>query len=274
MSDRFWPVHSDQEPWFRIGRIEITTTTLVVAVTVVSWLLWAIFYPWYTAVLAYAPAELAGGQVWRVVTWPFSAGLSLWAILDAVMLWYFGNMIEQLIGRRRMAWLLVGIWASLTVAYTVVALLFSGSDVLSGIGTIQLLVLLLWIAEYPTARFFFNIPAWVFGVVILGLQVLSMLAFRLWDSLLALAFSLVLVAVAGRRAGLLAEYSWIPGRPRAPRDRRPRPSRGETRVQERHASDRQRLDELLDQINDQGIGSLTDAQRKELLKLRERLRKN
>jgi membrane associated rhomboid family serine protease len=274
MSDRFWPVHSDQEPWFRIGRLEMTTTNLVVAATVVSWLLWAVFYPWYSAVLAFAPGELAGGQVWRVVTWPFSAGLSLWAILDAVMLWYFGNMIEQLIGRRRMAWLLVGVWASLTVAYAVVALLFSGSGVLSGIGTIQLLVLLLWIAEYPTARFFFNIPAWVFGAVILGLQVLSMLAFRMWDSLLALVFALVLVAIAGRRSGLLADYPWIPGRPRAPRDRRPRTSRGQTRVHDRHASDRQRLDELLDQINDQGIGSLTDAQRKELLKLRERLRRD
>lgn len=274
MSDRFWPVHSDQEPWFRIGRIEMTTTTLVVAATVVSWLLWAVFYPWYTGVLAYSPGELAGGEVWRVVTWPFSGGLSLWSILDALMLWYFGNMIERQVGRRRMVWLFVGIWASLTVAYTVVALLFSGSDVLSGIGTIQLLVLLLWIAEYPTARFFFNIPAWVIGVVILGLQVLSMLAFRMWDSLLALAFSLVLVAVAGRRAGLLAEYPWIPGRPREPQARRPRISRSEARTHSRHASDRERLDQLLDQINDQGIGSLTDAQRKELLKLRERLRRD
>lgn len=274
MSDRFWPVHSEQEPWFRIGRIEMTTTTLVVAGTVVSWLLWALFSPWYTGLLAYAPAELAGGQVWRLVTWPFSAGLSLWTILDAVMLWYFGNMIEQLVGRTRMVWLLVGIWTSLTVAYTVVALLFSGSEVLSGIGTIQLLILLLWIAEYPTARFFFNIPAWVLGAVILGLQVLSMLAFRMWDSLLALAFALVLVAIAGRRAGLLAEYPWIPGKPGQPRNRQQRAARGQTRVQERQASDRQRLDELLDQINDHGIGSLTDAQRKELLKLRERLRRD
>ena len=34
MSDRFWPVHSDQEPWFRLGRIEMTTTNLVVGATV------------------------------------------------------------------------------------------------------------------------------------------------------------------------------------------------------------------------------------------------
>ncbi len=274
MSDRFWPVHSDQEPWFRIGRIEMTTTNLVVGATVVSWLLWAIFYPGYTTALAYAPAALAGGQIWRVVSWPFSAGLSLWSILDAFMLWYFGNMLEQQIGRKRMAWLLAGIWASLTVAYTVVALLVSGSGVLSGIGTIQLLVLLLWIAEYPTARFLFNIPAWVFGLVILGLQVLSMLAFRMWDALLALLLSVVLVAIAGRRAGLLSDYAWIPGQPRPQKARQPKVPRGQARAQERRRSDRERLDELLDQINDQGIGSLTDAQRKELLKLRERLRRS
>lgn len=274
MSDRLWPVHSDQEPWFRIGQFEVTTTTLLAAVVVLSWPVWALVGPAYTSALIYAPDLLAGGQLWRLATWPISAGPSLWGILDVVMLWYFGNMIEQLIGRVRMAWLLAGIWLSLTVAYTAVALIFSTSTSLAGINAIQLLVLLLWIAEYPRARLIFNIPAWVFGVVILGLNVLSLLGYRAWDLLLALLLSLAFVAVAARRSGLLADYAWIPGRPRAPKTPRPKVSRSETRSHSRRASDRERLDELLDQINDQGIGSLTDAQRRELMKLRERLRRD
>ncbi len=127
MSDRLWPVHSDQEPWFRIGRLDVTTTTLLAAVVVLSWPVWALVGPAYTSALMYAPELLAGGQLWRLVTWPVSAGPSLWGILDVVMLWYFGNMIEQLIGRVRMAWLLAGIWLTLTVAYTAVALIFSTS---------------------------------------------------------------------------------------------------------------------------------------------------
>jgi membrane associated rhomboid family serine protease len=275
MSDRFWPVHSEQEPWFRIGQFEVTTTTLVAAVVVLCWPVWALAGgAAYETGLMYAPELLAGGQLWRLVTWPFAAGPSLWAIIDVAMLWYFGNILERQIGRTRMAWLLAGMWLSITVAYTAVALLFSSSTALAGIGLIQLLVLLLWIAEYPDARMFFNIPAWVIGVVIVGLQVLVMLGNRQWDGLLALALSMAFVAVAARRAGMLAAYDWIPGRPRVRKSRAPKVSRTETRAHQRRASDRERLDELLDQINDQGIGSLTDAQRRELLKLRERLRRD
>ena len=119
MSDRFWPVHSDQEPWFRIGQLEVTTTTLVAALVVISWPVWALAGGGaYTNALMYAPELLAGGQLWRLVTWPIAAGPSLWAILDVVMLWYFGNMLERTIGRTRMAWLLSGIWLSMTVAYS------------------------------------------------------------------------------------------------------------------------------------------------------------
>ena len=275
MSDRFWPVHSEQEPWFRIGQLEVTTTTLIAAVVVLFWPVWALAGGGpFTAGLMYAPELLAGGELWRLVTWPIAEGPSLWGVIGVAMLWYFGTMIEQLIGRTRMAWLFAGIWLSITVAYTAVALVFASSTALVGIGLIQLLVLLLWIAEYPTVRFLFNIPAWVVGVVIVGIQVLGMLGYRQWDALLALILSLVFVAVAGRRMGLLSAYEWIPGRARVAKASRPRASRGEARAHERRASDRERLDQLLDQINDHGIGSLTDAQRKEMLKLRERLRGN
>jgi hypothetical protein len=275
MSDRFWPVHSEQEPWFRIGQLEVTTTALVAAVVVLFWPVWALAGGGaFTGATMYAPELLAGGQLWRLVSWPIAEGPSLWGVIGVAMLWYFGTMIEQQIGRTRMAWLFAGIWLSITVAYTAVALVFASSAALAGVGIIQLLMLLLWIAEYPTVRFLFNIPAWVVGVVIVGIQVLGMLGYRQWDALLALILSLVFVAVAGRRMGLLSAYEWIPGRPRAAKVRRPRASRGEARAHERRVSDRERLDQLLDQINDHGIGSLTDAQRKEMLKLRERLRGN
>ena len=43
---------------------------------------------------------------------------------------------------------------------------------------VQFAVLLVWIAEYPDRRFLFNIPAWVFGLVLVALQVLQALAAR------------------------------------------------------------------------------------------------
>ncbi|NHB85826.1 hypothetical protein G7085_18075 [Tessaracoccus sp. HDW20] len=93
---------------------------------------------------------------------------------------------------------------------TLVGLLVSGTG-LAGLRMVEFSLLLIWIAEWPTRRFFFNIPAWVFGLVILALQVLPMLAFREWGALLGLILSLALVAIAARRVGLLSQYQWLPG---------------------------------------------------------------
>ena len=46
---------------------------------------------------------------------------------------------------------------------------------LARLDLIQLMVLLTWIAEYPTRRFFFGIPAWVLGLVIVLVSVLGSL---------------------------------------------------------------------------------------------------
>lgn len=168
-----------------------------------------------------------------------------------------------------MAWLLVGVWASLTVAVSVVGLAFDGG--LFGIGMIQFMVLLVWIAEYPTRRFFFAIPAWVFGLVLVALQIFESLGYRDFAPLFSLPLSLVLVALVARRVGLLTDYAWIPGAPGRPRTR-PAARRRPDREQQRRTSDRARLDELLDRINETGLHGLSDAEKRELKKLSERLR--
>lgn len=262
------------EPWFRLGRIEVGTVMFVVLLVIGSWVAW-VLQPDLPQVLGYSPYALAGGEFWRLVTWPLANGLSLWGVLGLFLLWYFGTELEQQIGRRQMVWLLIGIWASLTVASTLAALLFS-DEWLAGIGLIQFLILLLWIAEYPNRRFFFGIPAWVVGVVLVGVQALGMMAYREVGSLLSLVLSLALVAIVARSVGLLKEYPWIPGGRRTPRPARPRGqrvSRADLREQRQRLSDREQLDAILDQINDRGLDSLSAAQKRELKRLRDRLRR-
>lgn len=274
------------ESWFRLGRLEVGTVMLVVLAVVVSWVV-LLVAPSLVIELAYAPSSVLAGEVWRIVSWPFANQLGLWAILNLFFFWYFGTDLERHTGPARMAWLLIGIWASLTVAATLAALILGGGGMLAGIGLIQGLLLLLWIAEYPQRPIFFGIRAWVIGAILLGLQVFTRVAAGDWVGLMSLAFSLVLVAVVARRVGLLDDYPWIPGRRRtasAPRASRRksrrrsgtvstiRPSRAQERKAQRTASDRERLDELLDEISARGIDNLTDAERKELLQLRERLR--
>ncbi len=286
MSGFFTARNSSGDPWFRVGRLEVGTVLAVAALVVVSWLAYALC-PAFSGLLVYHPELVAEGQVWRLATWPLANAPGLWGILSLFFFWYFGTDLEQTVGRKRMAGLLLGIWASLTIAATVVSLLLGAGYGLAGIGIVQFAVLLIWIAEYPDRRFLFNIPAWIFGLVLVALQVLQSVAARDFGGLLSLALGLVLIAIAARRAGLLSSYKWIPGARtrtrRVPestdaRTGRVAPStrvpKGSVRRPSRTVSDRERLDQLLDQINDQGIGSLTDAQRKELMRLRERLRRS
>jgi len=267
-----WPTHSEQEPWFRIGRVEVTSTTLLVGLTAISWLIWVFSGTNSTQWFYFSVDALTSGQVWRLITWPFAGALDLWALLIAVMLWYFGNMLEKSIGRTRMAWLLVGIWASVTLANVVIALLMSSQGVLAGISLIEFAVLLLWIAEYPHARFLFNIPAWIFGLAIVGIQVLQLVAYAMWTALLALVLSMVFIAIAARMSGLLADYAWIPGKPQTHKPKAAKVPRKQAQQQARQASDQERMDALLDQLSQHGFQSLTTAQRKELKKLSDRRR--
>jgi len=274
---RLWPERSG-DAWARIGRLEVTTVMAVVLITVAGWLVWVVT-PSMTAALAFTPDLLLAGHLWRPFTWPVAGELSLFGVLNLFFFWYFGTELENQIGRLRMARLLVGVWASLTIAALVAGLLLPGTVGLAGIGLIEFLVLLLWVAEYPNRPLFFGIRAWVFGAVLLGVQLLLMVAGRDVTGLLSLLLSLVLVALVAKRQGLLGEYAFIPGAVRPQQAQRRRPARA-TRAERQQAkqasvraSDRERLDQLLDRINESGIGALTDAERKELTAIRDRLRK-
>ena len=268
-----WPKPST-ESWFRIGRLEVTTVVLVCLVTVASWLVWVVYPPMAQA-LAFLPGPVFRGQLWRVFTWPLADALSFWGVLYLFFFWYFGTELENQIGRRRMAWFLGGVWLSLTVAAGLIGIVAPAAVALGGIGLIEFIVLLVWIAENPRRPLFFGIPAWVFGAVLLGLQVLTLAAARGWASLLSLLLALVFVGLIARRQGLLTELTWLPGgnaARRAPKARTTAADRAAAKQAHRRASDRERLDTLLDKINDHGLQSLSEAERKELVDLRNRLR--
>ena len=279
MSSLFSHHAEPAQPWFRIGRLEVTTTMWVVLAVVASWVVWMLA-PSLPGALYYSTEAVRSGDIWRLITWPFANTLgSIWSVLTLFFFWYFGTDLERQIGRTRMVWLLVGTWGSLTLAATLVGFVLGG-QALAGISLIQFTILLLWIAEYPNRPFFFGIPAWMIGAVLLGIQVVGMIAGRDGAGLLSLLLSLGFVAMAARRVGLLSDYAWIPGRAASRtasvRSARTTRSRTQTRTpsrdERRQQTDRERLDSLLDQINESGIHSLSDAQRKEMKRLSERLR--
>ncbi len=243
----------------------------VVVLAAASMLAWVIA-PSSASLLAFTPGSVFAGEVWRLFTWPLADGLSLFSLLTLVVFWYFGRELEGQIGRNRMAWFLVGIWGGLTAAGLLVGLAFGGGMVLAGLGQIEFLVLLVWIAEYPRRPLFFGIQAWVVGALLLALQVLGMIAARSWTTLLVLLLGIVVGGIAARRVGLLTDFGWIPGGQRAGAPRTAKVPRAQARAHQRRTSDRDRLDDLLDRISAEGLDSLSQRERKELLTLRGRLR--
>ncbi|NLE97988.1 MAG: rhomboid family intramembrane serine protease [Propionibacterium sp.] len=265
------------EAWFRIGRVQFTSTLLVVALGAVGMVLCA-FMPSLAMALSFQPQAVLSGEVWRLVTWPLVNLISFWSLLNLVLLWYFGTMLESTLGRNRMLRFYLEMWGALTIATALVGFVLPMSTALWGLRDIQFLVLLIWIADNPTRRFILNIPAWALGAFLLGLQVLTMVATRQWGPLVTLVLALFFVAVAARRHGLLSSLTFIPGGgsggspSKARAKAKAKPSARAQRQQQRHMSDEDRIDQLLDKISAQGIHSLTKAERAELEKLRKRRR--
>ena len=134
------------------------------------------------------------GEVWRVITWPFVSPISLWSALGLFLLWYFGTDLERQVGRGPMLTLYAGIWGTLTVVTLLVGLIAPGT-VLAGVSFVQFVVLLLWIAEYPRRPFFFGIPAWIIGAVLVAVQLLSLTAARDLAGLLSLLATFAVVVL-------------------------------------------------------------------------------
>ena len=156
---------------------------------------------------------------------------------------------------------------------------------LFSLNQLELMVLLVFIAEYPSRRFFFNIPGWVIGVVIIGISVLSYLGNRDWRLLVNFLLGLALTAVIARSMGLMAELTWVPNlaiRRKPKKAKRNKRAGGEGTVVAGPwnptptppvSRDQAELDALLDKISATGMDSLTDQERQHLLVLRDRLRR-
>jgi membrane associated rhomboid family serine protease len=280
-------------PWFRIGTLDIGTTMLIVLLSVVSLVVFAVEpvdKPVQFA-LAMVSDDVAHLQVWRLITWPFAnVYVSIWVPISIFFFWYFGTELEKSVGRVRMAVLFFGTTILTGVVGTLIDLALVGTFYgggLAGLSSIGLLMAVVFIAEYPHIRFFFGIPGWVIGAILVGIQIIQLLGYRFLVDLYTFLFSLVIVAVMARSVGLLSEITWIPKFKGRDRTRRPRRSRGapkggpgtvvagpwQPRAVPPTSRDQAALDALLDKISASGMDSLTDHEREQLMVLRDRLRR-
>lgn len=284
-------------PWFRVGDLDITTTVLVAGACVLSMFVWAAD-PDLLSPLLLEPSEIRGGQVWRLITWPLANSPSIWTLITIAIFWYFGRELEGLLGRNRFATFLV----ILTVLPAVIATVADFDLFQSGgISYVELGVFLTFIVEYPQVRFFFGIPGWVIGAVIIGIQLLQLLGLREIDSVLFLLIIIATAAMTARAMGLATSLPWIPKLPlpgggtgsgrssRSPKrsNRRSKQSRrssagatvvdgpwqgGSSAPSPDAAAAQAELDILLDKISAGGLESLSSDEKRRLNELSKRLR--
>jgi membrane associated rhomboid family serine protease len=280
------------DPWFRIGTLDVTTTMLVVLASVASLFVWAASqtvheYLWLL------PDEVKSGELWRLVTWPLANVPDLWTVITIAIFWYFGRQVESLLNRNRFAVMLL----LLAVIPGIVGVLLDMPQ--AGLAPVELAVFLVFVAEYPFARFFFGIPAWAIGAVVVGIQVLQYLGNRDRNSIVLLFVTIAVAALTARAMGLAESLPWIPkipipasGTRRKRRTRRrgqgdvisgpwsassrTEPYRGSSLPQPPRPADDPRdqaeLDHLLDKISAAGMDGLTADEKRRLNELSKRLR--
>jgi len=287
-----WLSGSDQEkPWFRIRSYGVGTTDFVAGVSLLMMVVYAVSPPFVSA-LVLTPSDIRRGFVWQLATWPLANGPSFWTIWNAAVFWFTGRQLERELGKGRFGWMLLGITVGGSILAVLLALGFRVDEpILGGLGTMSMIVVLIFIAENPRMPFFFGIPAWVLGLVIVVLPLLSYVGARYWIGLLHFVLSIVAAAIIAKMAGLLSRYAFVPGsmitpkqrtlgQPRKPRRRsEPRPTSGGGTVvrgpwvgHEPPAREDEEMDALLDKIMAHGLDSLTGRERKRLEELRQQRR--
>ena len=290
MSDRFSysnPWGGGNEPWFQVGRVNVTTTVALISLGILSSFIWALegVQHEFSRKILLDPDKVAEGEIWRLVTWPLVNRPDIWTIFLFFILYLLGNQLENLMGRRPFMFFLF----SLTVIPGTIVFLYglgNSSQLMYGLRYVELGVLIAFAAQYPTARFWPGVPAYGIVGVIYGLDILQALSVRSGPQLIMLISVAATALIGFRSFGYANDLQWIP-KVRLPSVvtgitpvRRSRASKRTLRrrhlksVSEIKANSAEReIDKILDQVAESGINSLSKGQRKKLEEHSKNLRK-
>ncbi len=282
---------SSDDPWFRVGSVDVSTTILVTALGVLSMVVWAIegeSGPIFRNLILISQNSVTGsvldGQIWRLITWPIPNEPDFWTIVLLFVFFQLGTQVENLMGRKPFAWFLVALTLIPAIMVTLLEVVAGVTGIAAGLRFVELGVLIAFAMQYPKAPFFFGIPAWGITAAIVALEALQIVGLR-DDYSLVMFFCLIVTTVVGFRSFGYAES--LPQIPKVPlpasitgsvtTSRASRPPRRATRRRGRKnlrivpppspAGDRlaeMEIDALLDQVASDGLDSLTKQQRKRL----------
>ncbi len=194
---------ADDDPWFRVGTVDVTTTVFVIAVNVLVMFIYAVSNAFFANLILFRD-EVTKGEVWRLVTWPFTTTPNISAAFTLAFFWFTGREVERLFGRIRYTKFLV------TIAVVVTILALAVNVPVAGMRLIVLAVFCAFAAENPRMPFFFGIPVWVIALVYVGLDVLQYLGDRQSELLLVMIAAIATALLLLRGYGWGSEVPWVP----------------------------------------------------------------
>ncbi|MEC7924698.1 MAG: rhomboid family intramembrane serine protease [Actinomycetota bacterium] len=274
------------DPWFRIGQIDITTTVGLIGLGIISVFMWAIEGREHqiSLKLLLDPQKVQDGEIWRLLTWPLVNQASFWTIFLFFILYMLGNQLENLMGRRTFLYLLLALTVLPGLVVTLASISNSSPAFVYGLRFVELGVLIAFAAQFPFARFWPGIPAWGIVSVIVGLQFLDALQMRSGLHALAL-LTVTLTALVGMRSlGYATDLHWLPSLPlrsksgsqrrqRSTHKKRSRKNHLRAVTEFRNHHTEKEIDQILDQVAETGVESLSKEQRKRLEQHSKDLRK-
>lgn len=264
-------------PWFHVGRVPVTTTTLLVAIFSISMVVVSVVGAADRALSwPMISAAVWSGAVWQVLTWPLYNPPDFCFVLSMVMMFLFGREVERVLGRTGLL-KFVG-WLALVL--TVVTLVLPGG-VLAGSSLLGFGIFLAYAIMHPNAPFFFGLTMKWVALIFIGLFALQNLYYQNWPGLVQLAALCVASAVVLKSMGAAYGLPWLripqvtfKRRTAAPRVMGGTGGRDSTRLRgagpREFVSPEPEIDRLLDKVAAEGLHSLTDAERRLLADASER----
>ncbi len=207
--------------------------------------------------------------LWTPISYVLVNPPSIWLVLNSYFLWRFGEQVERHLGRRTFVSLLLWLVLVPPAISTVFGLAGISLPIGLGIVAVEFGVFIAFATLYPRAQLSIiiaTVEVWVLAAIFVGVSALGQLADQDWPGLTLLAVSVgTAIAFIRYQQGHWKFPSWTQRRPRT-KFRVVRHTEGTRTSREDPIIPRvpPNVDALLEKISREGLGSLTDDERKSL----------
>lgn len=223
------------------------------------------------SLVAFNPVEFLSGSLWQVVSYPFFEPPSVWLILGLYFFYHFGGRVEDALSRSSYIRLLVAVTLTPPVL-VVLAHLLSVPGILVGSHLPHLAIFVAAIAMMPNApTAFLGFQVKWLAVVFVAIALLQFLMGRNFGACIALVSVVYLAIWWMKQAGHVSQWGVVEDvlGPRPQRSRGKKSSKKKKAYEKKlkprtkvSSSKNKKVDRILDKINEEGLHSLTEEERK------------